>query len=392
LETIRTLSRREDPARRTSRLGRGGVGRCLVLLALAAGLFAAGAAPASASAAGAAPSGHVAKAVAKTVPAPPSGVAVGTVDRAKPRSVSPPQGIKPMTAWSVTLTASSYSLWPTQYTTLTATANSTVTPTIYYIDILDQDTGTLVGHCGTGTVCSVALTAATGGVTEYDAYITDSTDVNGDHAVAFSQSITIDWAGADLTLAAGSHTLPVGNSTTLTETSDNDITYSPFYVQIWDTTTDALLAQCGTGTTCSAVVSQSVATTHTYQATFGGYTTTYPTPELQSTAATNYVTWVGSGLQVALSAPADTVNGPETVTATASINVGPTAYYILIFNENGTLLDSCGSGTTCSFTYMPASYPGSDLVAFISSYSSTLPPANIQAVSNTAVTTYEYIG
>jgi hypothetical protein len=376
--------------RRPAPRHRGVAGRALVLLALVAGLFAAAAAPVAAAALPA----HAATAAVKPTPVPPAGVAVGTVNVAKPHGVKHSVA-RPMTAWSVSLTASSYALWPTQYTTLTATANGDVGPTIYYIDILDQYTGTVVCHMGTGTVCSVAVTSAKPGLGAYVAYISDATDVGGDHEVAISSSITIDWFGVDISLAASLNTLPVGNTSTLTETSSSNIGPTPFYVQIWDTTTGTLLVQCGSGTTCSVNVSQSVATTHTYIATFAGFTSSaaaYPPPTPQSTSATSYVTWTGSGLLVSLTAPAITVNGPETVTATASINVGPTPYYIEIFDENGTLLHSCGSGTTCSFSYTPARQPGSNLVAFISSSSATLPPANIQASSNTVTTMYEFIG
>jgi hypothetical protein len=78
------------------------------------------------------------------------------------------------------------------------------------------------------------------------------------------------------------------------------------------------------------------------------------------------------------------------VTATANANVGPTPYYIEIFDENtGSRLAVCGSGTTCSLSFTPSLY-GSNLVAFISGSGATLPPPGIVASSN-VVTTYERI-
>jgi len=96
-------------------------------------------------------------------------------------------------------------------------------------------------------------------------------------------------------------------------------------------------------------------------------------------------------MKISLSAPAGSVNGPETVTATASIDVGPTPYYIQIFNENGTLIQECGDFTVCSVTFFPST-SGSDLVAFIGN-SPGYPPvsSNIQAGSNTVHTVQYFI-
>jgi hypothetical protein len=369
---------------------RGGVlARILLLGALAAGLSAGAVAPASAAAAqhGAARSAAASVAV-KHAPVPPAGVAVGHESVAKPR-VAPSGVVRPMTAWTVTLATNLYTLWPTQYATLTATASSDVGPTAYYIFIKDADTNAVLAACGSGTTCSVAVTKPTATQDAFYAYV--ATDGNDDNQVAIAGPLYITWEGIELSLAANLHTLAVGGTSTLTATSDTNIGPTPFYIQIWDTTTDTLVntSPCGSGTTCTATVSQSAATTHTYVASFGETGTTYPQAELQNTTAVNYIEWTASGMTLSLSAPATTYAAPETVTATANVNVGPTPYYIEIFNENGTLLDTCGSGTTCSFTYTPAEYPGSNLVAFISSSSSTLPPPNLQAVSNSVTTFYQ---
>jgi hypothetical protein len=362
--------------------------RTLLPLVLAGGLSAAAVTPALA----AAPARTAISATAKpTVPAPPAGVAVGKVNVPKPGGAHK-NAVRPLTSWAVTLTASSYNLWPTQFTTLTATANNDVGPTPYYIYILNQSTGTVVARCGTGTVCSVSVTSNTPALQSVIAYISDLTDVNGNHEVAISPSSNIDWFGVDISLAANPHTLPAGSVSTLTETSSADIGPSPFYVQIWDTTTGGRLVQCGFGTTCSATVSQSVATTHTFIATFAGSSTAYPPTLPQSNSATNYITWTGSGLSISLTAPAVTVNGPGTVTATASINVGPTPYYIEIFDEAGSRIAVCGTGNTCSIGYYAGRNITSNLVAFISNSDSTLPPGNIQASSNTATMLSAFVG
>ncbi|HEU5333533.1 MAG TPA: hypothetical protein VFU73_12220 [Actinocrinis sp.] len=376
--------------------------RALALIALAGALFAAAAAPATAAASTAsanAASSNAASSnaatsntaavppVAKPAPAPPAGVAVGR--QYVPKMDSAPQGtVSPLVTWSVTLTASPTELWPTQYTTLTAKANHTVSGTIYYIDILD-DSNTILAACGAGTTCSVAVTSLTPGIVDYTAYISNSpTDVTGSHYVTYSGGEDVDWFGDDIALTASKYTVAVGTSVVLKEKASSDIGSTPFYVQLWDTTDGTLLNQCATGTTCSATVSQSAATTHSYVATFAGYATSYPPPIPQGASAVNYITWSASGIQVSLTAPAVTVNGPETVTATSTVNVGSTPYYIEIFDENGTRIAACGTGTTCSVSYTPSGR-GSNLIAFVSGYSSALPPTSIQASSNAVHTVYE---
>jgi len=97
-----------------------------------------------------------------------------------------------------------------------------------------------------------------------------------------------------------------------------------------------------------------------------------------------------AGWAVALAAvpPATTVGSSVTLDAVASQNVGPTPYYIEIFDENGTRIAACGTGTTCSVSYTPSGR-GSNLIAFVSGYSSALPPTSIQASSNAVHTVYE---
>ncbi len=196
------------------------------------------------------------------------------------------------------------------------------------------------------------------------------------------------WQGVFLSLAASPTTLPVGATTTLTATTSTDIGPSPFFTEIFDATTGTRIGVCGTGTSSSVTASQSVATTHSYIAYLSNDTASYPPTGIQATSRSSYVTWSSSGWSISLTAPSSTLSS-ETVTATANADVGPTPYWIQIFDENGTRIGLCGSGTTCSITFTP-SYQGDVLVAFVSSDDLNLPPANIQASSN-VVTTYEAI-
>jgi hypothetical protein len=188
-------------------------------------------------------------------------------------------------------------------------------------------------------------------------------------------------------LTASATTTPVGTNVTLSTTTSCDIGPTPYFLQIFDVTTGTLVRCWGSGTSFSAPVSENVATTQgyvAYLATSCG--SSPPTTGVYQKSATTYVTWTSGNFTVTLTGPAEIGNGqgPATYTATANQDVGPTPYWIEIFDETtGTELtnSNCGSGTTCQVLFTP-SVNGDDLVAFVSSNSSALPPAGTQASSN----------
>lgn len=289
-------------------------------------------------------------------------------------------------SWSVSLSATSTYLWPTQYTTLTATANQDVGPTPYYIRIFDSSAYTYIATCGSGTTCSATVTKSTVMLDGFTARV----ELIGGPSVATSLSRDVYWHGAQLALSASPTTLAVGGTTTVTATTALDVGPSPLYIEIFDATNGTLLRQCGVGTSCSTQVSQSGATTHAYQAFLSKSSATFPPAGLIETSSTSFVTWSNNGWHLFLSQPPVSYNSPVTVTATSTVDVGPTPYYIQIFNENGTRLAVCGSGVTCSVTFWPTQTK-TYLVAFVSSYSTSLPPAMAQASSNVVVATYYVI-
>jgi hypothetical protein len=323
---------------------------------------------------------------AKPAPARPStspGAATGTAIPAKPQGR---HENRPLTPWTVTLTATPNLLWPTQYTTLTATASTNVGPTPYYLRIYDLTAGTYIVTCATGTTCTTPVTQPAPTTHLYEAVISySSASYPPAGQQAASGETGVSWQGTDLTLAASPATVAVGATSTLTATTSQNIGPSPFWTEIFDTTTGTMIAACGYGTTCTATITQPAATTHAYIAYLSANSTAYPPASIQETSTLSFITWSNLGWQVSLSAPASTY-GSETVTATASGNVLPTPYYIEIFNQNGTRLAESGSGTTCTATFTPTT-AGSNLVAFISSYSTTFPPPGIVATSN-EITSY----
>ena len=69
--------------------------------------------------------------------------------------------------------------------------------------------------------------------------------------------------------------------------------------------------------------------------------------------------------------------GYGTATATASVNVGPTPYFIVLYDaDSGAVLATCGSGTTCQASVGNLQH----VVAFLTGFGQ--PPASMQAASS----------
>jgi hypothetical protein len=185
-------------------------------------------------------------------------------------------------------------------------------------------------------------------------------------------------------ILAASNTLSIGGSTTLSISTDSDVGPTPYFIEIFDVTTASLLRACSYGTTCTTTpISQSAATTHTYLAYVSTYGTVMPPPNVVARSANTFVTWTSSGYTLSVPTALNCVaSSLGQITATASIDVGPTPFFIEIFDQNGNLLKSCGYGTTCTVTYQCGAY---GLNAFISNSSSSYPPTGIQASSNTVI-------
>ena len=84
--------------------------------------------------------------------------------------------------------------------------------------------------------------------------------------------------GFTVSLAASSTDPYVGTSVTLTATANTDVGPTPYYISIYDETTGAELASCGSGITCSATVSESATGSHEFEAFIGDDVTGYGAP------------------------------------------------------------------------------------------------------------------
>jgi hypothetical protein len=75
--------------------------------------------------------------------------------------------------------------------------------------------------------------------------------------------------GFAVSLAASTTDPYVGASATLTATANTDVGPTPYYISIYDETTGAELAVCGSGSTCSATVTESTTGSHQFEAFIG---------------------------------------------------------------------------------------------------------------------------
>lgn len=270
---------------------------------------------------------------------------------------------------TVNLTASPTSLWPTQYSILTATTNINLGPTPYYLKIYDLTAGTYVGSpCGTGTGCAAVVTQPTAGVHCYVAVVgLNSASFPPASEQAQSGSVCVVWQGISVSLSASPTTLPVGDATTLTAIASADVSLTPFYIDIFDVTNGKVqsVRNCTYSSSCSVTISQSSATAEEYVAYVATSSTAYPPTGIQATSLPAFVTWSDLGWNVSLSAPASTY-GTAVVTATANQNVG--SYDIDIFELSPVseqLLAKCTNTATCSANVTPAQGSPVSVVAFI---------------------------
>lgn len=323
----------------------------------------------------------------KPVPVRPAampGATTGDALPPKPSADLKARTLSPNVAWQVTLAASATSVWPTQFITVTATANADVGPTPFFIRLYENTSPpNILATCSSGTTCSASLTKPniTGTVV-----VGTIVDGSGNSQLGEPPDVILNWHGGSPAISASPTTLAVGATATVTATTTADVGPSPFFIEIFDTTTGTLAATpCGSGTSCVASVSQAAATTHAYQAFISPFSTTFPPPGSIESTNPVYVTWSNTGFTITLNDPRVTGIGvPLTVSATTNLDVGPTPYFIEIWDATtGTLIADCGSGTTCTGHFQPpACGPNPDrLVAFVASFSTTFLPPNIQAAS-----------
>jgi hypothetical protein len=157
-------------------------------------------------------------------------------------------------------------------------------------------TGATAVDFGSTPAKSFSVTSATS-ITAVSPAATSSVDVtvttpSGTSAVSAADEFTDTFAlnGYSVSLTASTTSPAVGGSVTLTATANQDVGPTPYGLYIYDVTTGSVVGHVSSGTSTSATVSQSAATTQRYVAYIAN---TGPT-NAQAGSAPAVVTWSGS--------------------------------------------------------------------------------------------------
>ena len=98
-------------------------------------------------------------------------------------------------------------------------------------------------------------------------------------------------------------------------------------------------------------------------------------------------------VELSASPPTLPVDQSTTLTATTGADVGPTPWYIDIYDITANkLLRACGSGTTCSVNVTEGMETTHAFVAYVGAPSPIPPPSDLQGTSNTAFVTWTNSG
>lgn len=177
-------------------------------------------------------------------------------------------------------------------------------------------------------------------------------------------------------ITVSAHDVSPGTGVTVTATTSLDVGPTPYYTQIYDMTTGARIAVCGSGTVCSQTTSYQVPHFGRFEAFVGDNSFSPPPPNSQgggsgeADVAWNAIDVTLSGLVVF---PSSTQYG-FVLTANSAVDVGPTPYYIEIFNiTTGAEVASCGSGTSCSGSQVLPMGPSYIFQAFVTNSTATAP-------------------
>jgi hypothetical protein len=188
-------------------------------------------------------------------------------------------------------------------------------------------------------------------------------------------------------LVADNASLAPGGTATLTATSNQDVSPTPFFIEIFDATTGAFLVSCGTGTTCATSVTQSGSTVQNYVAYITDSGKVFPPPAPQATSSPLIVSWLT--ISLAGSPVALQPGGTTTLTATASLDVSTTPFFIEIFDAtSGAQVTECGFGATCATSVTQTGSTVRTYVAYVSDLSPIFPPPDIRAQSLAAVVSW----
>ena len=301
-------------------------------------------------------------------------------------STFPPSGVAAMsgfvyTTWiSITnLTASPQYLAPNQATTITVSASVNVGPTPYWLEIFDGSTGRNVAICASGSTCSASVTMNSATVHYFTAYISGYGTTNPPPSVQSATNVYAFWMSVSITASAVA--LAPGGTTNLVATTNADVGPSPYYIAIFDTTTNTRVIDCASGTRCAANYTVNGSSVRDFFAYIGGNGTSAP-PSPVLVSSNNYVeaTWMTVGLTV--SPPLLSPNAPVTLNAFASMSMAGTNYYIALYDQGTGYITECGNASTCTTSVTQPAATTHSFIAYIDGGNTTNPPGNIRAASS----------
>jgi len=189
-------------------------------------------------------------------------------------------------------------------------------------------------------------------------------------------------------IAVSASDVSPGTGVTVTATTSIDVGPTPYYTQIYDMTTGARIVSCGSGTVCSATTSYQYPHFGRFQAFVGANSFSPPPPNTQGSGSSEAdVAWnaIDVTLRGLVVFPSSTRYG-VVLTANSAVDVGPTPYYIEIFNiTTGAEVGSCGTGTSCSASTILPVGPVYTFQAFVTDLTTTV-PTNFRGASLYATT------
>jgi hypothetical protein len=187
-------------------------------------------------------------------------------------------------------------------------------------------------------------------------------------------------AGWTVDLEALPTSLWPAQHSTLTATANMDVGPAHYLICIWDSKIAGYIAQCPTGTTCSASVTRANADFTSFTATImdGGVDGLCGGRNSLAVASSFAdVDWHGAGVRMTETAPTVPVGGTITLTAITDYDIGTSPFFVEIYDITAaTILTRCGVGTRCAVTVSQTTATTHRYRACFAVASSSFPPPN----------------
>jgi hypothetical protein len=171
--------------------------------------------------------------------------------------------------------------------TVTSTTAYNVGPTPWFTQIYDLSTGARLVACATGTVCSGTVNS-TGPVSSnsarphfgrFVAFVGSlSTSPPPANNQGASPEVDVAWNAIDVRLSASAANVSSTRyNLTVTATTAVDVGPTPYYTEIFNINTGALVGICGYGTSCTATTTLPVVSVIKFQGFVANPSTSVPT-------------------------------------------------------------------------------------------------------------------